>query len=105
MTRYQLIVSESFNNSLSLLVQNWEKELYLSDETINRFVSSIYQACNQLKVFPQMYPDVSDLYEFDQPTHRILIGKSYAIFYRITSHTTTVTVGNIFSQKQLKVKF
>ncbi|OJG21488.1 toxin-antitoxin system, toxin component, RelE family [Enterococcus avium] len=52
-----------------------------------------------------MYEDVSPLYGFDIPTYRILIGQSYAIFYRIDEENHSVLIGKIFKQKQMHLKF
>ncbi|SET45077.1 hypothetical protein SAMN04487821_112110 [Enterococcus malodoratus] len=82
MEKYTLIYSESFKNSLQ--------------ENISE---------NQLKRFPEMYEDGTRLYGFDTPTYRILIGKSFAIFYRIDQKEQTVLIGNIFRQKLMKLLF
>ena len=56
-------------------------------------------------MFPQMYEEVSDIYHFNQPTYRIVIGKSYALFYRISEVKKEIYVGRIFQTKQFKVRF
>jgi plasmid stabilization system protein ParE len=56
-------------------------------------------------VFPEMYSDVQDVYNFSESTRRILIGDSYGIFYRVDEENHQLIVGSIFNQKQLHVKF
>lgn len=82
MEKYTLIYSESFKNSLQ--------------ENISE---------NQLKRFPEMYEDGTRLYGFATPTYRILIGKNFAVFYRIDQKERTVLIGNIFKQKLMKLLF
>ena len=105
MEKYALICSESFKNGLQENISEWKNELFLSDEKIHQFVYAIYASLNQLKQFPEMYEDVARLYGFDTPTYRILIGKSFTIFYRIDQKERTVLIGNIFKQKLMKLLF
>jgi plasmid stabilization system protein ParE len=63
------------------------------------------QTLRSIKLFPKMHEDVSPLYGFDIPTYRILIGQSYAIFYRIDEENHSVLIGKIFKQKQMHLKF
>ena len=105
MKSYQLIYSVSFKNSLLQLISEWENELFLSEEKIKHFVQLIYRSLELLRLFPKMHEDVSPLYVFDIPTYRILIGQSYAIFYRIDEENYSVLIGKIFKQKQMHLKF
>lgn len=105
MKSYQLIYSVSFKNSLIQLISEWENELFLSEEKIKHFVQLIYRSLELLRLFPKMHEDVSPLYGFDIPTYRILIGQSYAIFYRIDEENYSVLIGKIFKQKQMHLKF
>lgn len=68
-----------------------------------QFVQAIYHSFNHLKQVPEMYENVADRYGFDRPIYRILIGKSFAIFYRIIQEEHTILIGNMFKQKQLKL--
>ncbi|QXJ58975.1 type II toxin-antitoxin system RelE/ParE family toxin [Enterococcus raffinosus] len=105
MMNYTLVYSESFRKSLQENISEWEKELLLTDEKITQFVHAIYHSLNRLKQFPEMYENVAGLYDFDKPTYRILIGKSFAIFYRINQEERTILIGNLFKQKQMHLYF
>ncbi|EFK80414.1 hypothetical protein HMPREF9269_1541 [Ligilactobacillus salivarius ACS-116-V-Col5a] len=52
-----------------------------------------------------MYEEVSSKYGFSVKTYRIVIGKSYAIFYRIDEKNNNILVGRIFQSKQMKLEF
>lgn len=84
MEALQLVYSEGFMISLEQTIFQWENELGISQEKIQQFVTSIQRALDLATVFPQMYEEVSDIYHFNQPTYRIFIGKSYALFYRMS---------------------
>lgn len=105
MTEYNLVYAKSFADSLSTLIDTWENELFLSQETINKFVSNIQRALELAAIFPEMYEEVSAKYGFDVKTYRIVIGKSYAIFYRIDEKNNNILVGKIFQSKQMKLEF
>lgn len=75
MKNYTLVYSESFRKSLQENISEWE------------------------------YENVASLYGFDKPTYRILIGKSFAIFYRINQEERTILIGNLFKQKQMHLYF
>ncbi|WP_270312504.1 type II toxin-antitoxin system RelE/ParE family toxin [Ligilactobacillus agilis] len=92
-------------SSFSELIDTWENELFLSSETINKFVGSIQKALELATVFPEMYEEVSSKYGFSVKTYRIVIGKSYAIFYRIDEENNNILVGRIFQSKQMKLAF
>lgn len=100
MMNYTLVYSESFRKSLQENISEWEKELLLTDEKITQFVHAIYHSLNRLKQFPEMYENVASLYGFDKPTYRILIGKSFAIFYRINQEERTILIGNLFNKNK-----
>lgn len=105
MDDYKLVYSRSFKNSLEEIIHEWEFDLCLSEEKIAHFVKNIYRSLELLKLFPEMHEEVSDLYGFNQPTYRILIGKAYAIFYRIDVQSKEILIGNIYKQRQLHLKF
>ena len=105
MEEYTLVYSKSFQQSLSSLIDEWENELGLSPESIKRFVSMIQKALQLTKTFPNMYEEVSEIYGMDTPTYRIVIGKSYALFYRIDHAKKEILVGRIFQSKQMKLNF
>ncbi len=105
MKEYTLVYSKSFQQSLSNLINEWEYELLLSTATIKRFVGAIQKALELTKTFPKMYEEVSQIYGMDTPTYRIVIGKSYALFYRIDYEKKEILVGRIFQSKQMKLDF
>lgn len=105
MEEYQLLFSKSFQTSLETIIDEWENELELSPESIKRFVGAIQKALELTKTFPKMYEEVSKLYGMEEPTYRIVIGKSYAVFYRIDQEKKEINVGRIFLQKQMKLDF
>ena len=105
MGEFQIVYSEGFSISLEQIIFQWENELGISQEKIQQFVTSIQRSLNLAAVFPQMYEEVSDIYPFNQPTYRIVIGKSYALFYRISEVKKEIYVGRIFQTKQFKVRF
>ena len=104
MEKYTLIYSEYFKKSLQANIFEWQNELLLPDEKIRQFVQAIYHSFNHLKQFPEMYENVADRYGFDRPTYQILIGKSFALFYRINQEEHSILIGNMFKQKQLKLQ-
>ena len=79
--------------------------MFLSPETINKFVGNIQKSLELTTVFPEMYEEVSSKYGFSVKTYRIVIGKSYAIFYRIDEKNNNILVGRIFQSKQMKLEF
>ncbi|MBO1305342.1 type II toxin-antitoxin system RelE/ParE family toxin [Enterococcus sp. 669A] len=103
--QYTIKYTESFKNSLRENIHEWESSLLLSEDIIKKFVHSIYSSINLLKLFPEMHEDVSHIYRFNEPTYRILIGKSFAIFYRLDKKHKIVQIGNLFKQKQMDVTF
>lgn len=102
---YNLIYSDSFVMSLERLIYNWEFELGFSKERIKVFVQSIEHSLKMVSEFPNMYKEVSHIYNLNSPTYRILIGKQYAIFYRLNIEDKEILVGSIFSQKQMRITF
>lgn len=102
---YDLIYSENFVLNLEKLIYHWESELGFSNEEISKFVTSIGASLKLLRKFPEMHEEVSKIYHFAIPTYRILIGKQYAIFYRVDHKTKQVHIGSLFSQKQMRVHF
>lgn len=52
-----------------------------------------------------MHEEVSGIYGMDIPTYRIVIGKSYALFYWIDPEKKEILVGRIFQSKQMKLEF
>ncbi|MET2118334.1 type II toxin-antitoxin system RelE/ParE family toxin [Enterococcus faecium] len=105
MEEYTLVYSKSFQTSLETIIEEWENELALSPESIKRFVGAIQKALELTKTFPKMYEEVSEIYGMDIPTYRIVIGKSYALFYRINHAKKEILVGRIFQSKQMKLDF
>lgn len=105
MNEYILVYSKSFQESLSDLINEWENELFLSSDSIKRFVGAIQKALELAKAFPKMYEEVSEIYDMGTPTYRIVIGKSYALFYRIDHEKKEILVGRIFQSKQMKLDF
>lgn len=105
MCKYKLVYAASFSNSLEQFIYYWENELGFSEEKIKKFVKSIEQSLRMLNEFPEMYEEVSALYNLDSPTYRILIGKQYAIFYRINHFDKEVLIGSLFNQKQMRITF
>jgi len=83
MEEFEIVYTESFRNSLNTNIDEWETKLFLSEGKIRHFVQLIYQALEELKAFPEIYEEVSALYELKKPTYRVLIGKTFAIFYLI----------------------
>lgn len=105
MKEYTLVYSQNFQQSLSNLIDEWENELLLSPDSIKRFVGAIQKSLELTKTFPKMYEEVSKIYGMDTPTYRIIIGKSYALFYRINHERKEIFVGRIFQSKQMKIDF
>lgn len=98
---YLIVYAASFTESLKESIREWAEELSISPEKIRTFVQSIERSINLLKLFPEMYEDVASIYHFFEPTYRILIGKSYGIFYRIDHENKRILIGSLFKQKQL----
>lgn len=105
MNDFEIVYTESFRSSLEANISEWETELFLSKGKINHFVRVIYQALELLKTFPEMYEEISGVYGLEQSTHRILIGQTFAIFYRVDKENYKIIVGNLFKQKQMRVQF
>lgn len=102
---YRLEYSKSFAESLENLIYDWETELEISSDKIKTFVQSIEHSLKMVGQFPEMYEEISEIYNLKVPTYRILIGKQYAIFYRLNHVDKKVLVGSIFNQKQMRIKF
>ncbi|OQO71708.1 hypothetical protein BH744_13950 [Enterococcus villorum] len=66
---------------------------------------AIQKALELTQTFLTMYEEVSTNYRLDTPTFRIVIGKSYALFYRIGQKKKEIHVGRIFQSKQMKISF
>lgn len=97
--------TSSFIYALDKIIKYWQYQLLINTPTIKQFTNHIHKKIHLLSFSPKMGQDVSELYGFDEPTHRILIGHSYAIFYRIDFQTETIIIGLIASTSQMKVKF
>ena len=96
MKEYTLVYSKSFRTSLETIIEEWENELALSPASIKRFVGAIQKVFRtNNKNFPTMHEEVSEIYGMDIPTYRIVIGKSYALFYRIDHEKKEILVGRI----------
>ncbi|MGM0220120.1 type II toxin-antitoxin system RelE/ParE family toxin [Enterococcus sp. AZ126] len=105
MSNFSIEYSESFRLSLRENIREWSEEYFFTDEKISTFIQSIYKSIELTKVFPNMHENVASIYNFKIPTYRMLIGKNYAIFYRINEHEKNILVGNIFHQKQMHITF
>lgn len=105
MADFTIGYTQQFYQSLVELVSWWEEELLFTEAEISRFVTLIYDSLQKVRHFPQMYPEVSEVYGFTQPTHRIVIGKALALFYRVDEARQVIVVGRIFQTKQLKLQF
>ncbi|WP_086445440.1 hypothetical protein [Candidatus Enterococcus lemimoniae] len=105
MTALSAEYTESFRLSLRKLNQEWSKEYFFTDEKITTFVQSIYKSIELTKIVPEMHEEISAIYNFNNPIYRILIGKNYAIFYRIDRSTTKIMLGNMYYQRQLHISF
>lgn len=104
MDEYTLIYSTQFRKSLRRMIDYWKYSLLISDKRVDKYIKLICSSVETLKQFPYIYEDISDVYKFDQPTDRILIGDSYAIFYRMNEEKNIVLVGNVFGQRVMQVK-
>lgn len=105
MTDYSVEYTKTFQISLREHIREWSEEYLFSDEKISKFVRSIYKSIELTKIFPEMHEEISGIYSFDNPTYRILIGKNYAIFYRIDKVQNKILVGNFYNQKQMQLDF
>lgn len=94
-----------FAQSLNQIILYWLNDLQISQDKVKRFVGQIEYKISLLKHFPKMGQDVTDLYELDQTTYRLLIGKSYGIFYRIDEQHQLVIIGSIYGTNQMEIKF
>lgn len=104
MAEFELRYSLSFDAGVQKLLIGWS-ELGFSEDKIKSFLQSIDRATQRLAAFPEMHEEVSKIYNLSEPTRRLLIGKQYAIFYRVDYGQKIILVGSIFSQKQMKVQF
>ena len=102
---YSLKYTDSFKFALQQTIDYWQNELKLSEVRIRSFVRSIYKSLQKLRKYPFLAPNVSDLYGFTVPTFRIVIGRSYAIFYRVNQKRQLIEVGAFFNTSQMKVLF
>lgn len=105
MAEYSIEYTAKFRNSLRETIQEWSDQYFFTDEKISKFVRSIYKSIELTKIFPEMHEEISGIYGFSDPTYRILIGKNYAIFYRINEPQKKIMVGNFFHQKQMHITF
>jgi plasmid stabilization system protein ParE len=94
-----------FAQSLQQIIFYWINNLHISKDKVQRFVRQIEYKIDLLKHFPKMGQDVTELYQLERPTYRLLIGKSYEIFYRIDKQHQLIIIGSIFSADQMKIKF
>lgn len=101
---YQVVLLESFRQSLADHVDGWEA-LGMTDGQITKYVSAVQNAVNSLQYWPGRFQDVTELYGFSETTYRIPVGKIYAIFYRVKPELNSVIVGAIFDRRRLKVDF
>jgi len=90
---YNLRYTNSFKVALQMTIDYWQNELKLSESRIRNFIISVYKSLQKLREYPLLAPNVSDLYNFAVPTFRIMIGHSYAIFYRVDQQSRTVKIG------------
>lgn len=102
---YKLVYSNSFADSLENLIYNWEIELEFTSEQIKIFIQSIETSLRMVTEFPEMHEEVSDIYGLTSPTYRILIGKEYAMFYRLDHRKKEILVGSIFNRRQMRLDF
>lgn len=105
MEEYTIVYSKNFQTSLESIIKEWEEVLFLPPDSIKRFIRVIQKALELAKTFPTMYEEVSEIYNMDAPTYRIVIGKSYALFYQINQEQKEIHVGRIFQSKQMRVSF
>ncbi|WP_326848497.1 transposase, partial [Enterococcus faecium] len=78
----------------------------LHEKVMNQRTDFLNKLSTELtKNFPTMHEEVSEIYGMDIPTYRIVIGKSYALFYRIDHEKKEILVGRIFQSKQMKLGF
>ena len=68
-------------------------------------MENLQKLFNNLQNNPEIYAEVSKKYNHKYPTGRILIGKAYAIFYRVYPEKNWVLIGSLFHQKQMRLKF
>lgn len=104
MNNYQIIYSQSFAASLTEQLNYWQ-QLGMSEATIQRQLNLIESGIRPLQQNPEIYAEVSEVYDLKYPTRRIIIGKAYAIFYRVYPDKNIVLIGSLFHQKQMRVKF
>jgi len=102
---YKLTYSNSFTVSLERLIYEWEVELEFPLEKIRKFVQSIEASLRMVSEFPEMHEEVSSIYNLSELTYRILIGKQFALFYRLNHDKKEILVGSIFKQKQMRIGF
>lgn len=102
---YKLTYSNSFTVSLERLIYEWEVELEFPLEKIRKFVQSIEASLRMVSEFPEMHEEVSSIYNLSELTYRILIGKQFALFYRLNHDKKEILVGSIFNQKQMRIGF
>lgn len=105
MADYSVEYTKNFQNSLRKHIREWSEEYFFSDEKISKFVRSIYKSIELTTIFPEMHEEISRVYGFNKPMYRILIGKNYAIFYRIDKEQNKILVGNLYNQKQMQLDF
>lgn len=97
--------TSEFIDSLDQIIHYWQSQLMIDTPTITKFTRHIYRKINLLSFSPKMGQDVTELYHFNNPTRRILIGHSYAIFYRINFQSGIIIIGLITGTSQMKIKF
>lgn len=95
--------TQSFADSLEQIILYWQDQLLLSSQRIAQFTDHLNHKINLLKDYPQMGTNVTELYHLNTRTYRLLIGHSYAIFYRINDNC--IVIGSIFSTSQMEIKF
>ncbi|WP_438716182.1 hypothetical protein [Enterococcus sp. AZ109] len=97
--------AESFKKSLRDIIAEWESDLLLPEDTIKKYVYTIYTSIQLLRFFPELHEDVAHIYRLNEPTYRILIGKSFAIFYRLDQKLKIVQIGHLLSKNRWKYLF
>jgi predicted NUDIX family NTP pyrophosphohydrolase len=88
------------------LIYEWEVELEIPLEKIRKFVQSIEASLRMVSEFPEMHEEISSVYSLSELTYRILIGKQFALFYRLNHdkydfiklRTTATEIPTIFEQ-------
>lgn len=101
---YDVVFTKRFTLSFDNLIDEWQR-LGFSNKKVNSFVKSIESSIVNVRIYPFMHEDISSVYGFRKSTYRLIIGKHYAIYYRVNEARSMIEIGSIFTQKQLKLEF